>query len=148
MRNVKKWIVPLVAVVLLTACSGDSGGDDPITQAVMSGTQPAQQLSKDAQPEMQAPTPLPQVQPEPVIVRETVVVRETVEVPVERVVVATPAPDIQGFTAPAQSVQSGVTGYADSSTCDMAQPQEQPRAGGVDRVVGCVDQWNSAYEGK
>lgn len=137
----KVLIAFALAGVLLAGCGGDTGGDDPITQAVMRNAQPTpptQTLSQDVQPEMQAATPTPDLPP-------AEVAPQYIEVPVERVVVVTATPEIQNFTAPSQF---GVTGYADASTCDPMQPQDAPRAGGVNRVIGCADRWNDAYEVK
>lgn len=159
MKDVYKIIglsmIALVALLLLAGCSeggGSSSLRSRINGAQAAGTvapRPTQVSSQsptetpdfgNAQPAMTAPTIAPT--PEPQIIYQqvqqlaTVIVRETVEVPVERVVVVTATPAVRAT--------NGVTGYADSSVCDMSQPQPTPRVGDVDHVIGCVSAWETA----
>lgn len=138
----KVLIAFALAGVLLAGCGGDDGSN---VSSLRKRINDAPQTEVQAPP---APTVTPDLAPAETQPQYIEVTRETVRsVPVEvtRIVEVTPAPDIQGFAQPAQS---GVTGYADASTCAPTQPQDAPRAGGVDRVVGCAVEWNKAYEVK
>lgn len=137
-------MIALLALVLLAGCSGDGNADLSRLRREQAATQATPQ-----------PTAAPDVVYQQVEKLATVIVektvRETVEVPVDRPVEVTrevtvyieATPEIANF-APTVRPTNGVTGYADTSVCDMSQPQPTPRVGDVDRVIGCVSAWETA----
>lgn len=95
MRNVKKWIVPLLAVVLLAGCGGDTGGGSSRDELLQAAGVTDKAPATVAQP---APTVTPDLPPTEMPVQ---IIEAAQDVPTAAVIVVTATPEpaqIQGFS--------------------------------------------------